>query len=59
MVAIDEVEEFLIRHAASRNANLANRRRLPNQNWSIQGVVPGARGKPAAEASLFKKLMGI
>jgi hypothetical protein len=59
MVAIDEVEEFLIGHAASRNANLANKRKLPSQNWSIQGVVPGTRGKPPAEASFFKRLMGI
>jgi hypothetical protein len=59
MVAIDEVEEFLIGHAASRNADLANKQRLPSQKWSIHGVVPGARGAPTSEASSFKRLMGI
>ena len=59
MSAIDEVEEYLIGHAASRNPDLANKRKLPNQKWSIQGVVPGTRGKPSSEAASFKKLMGI
>jgi hypothetical protein len=59
MVAIDEVEEFLIGYAASRNADLANKRKLPSQNWSIQGIVPGTRGKPSTEVSFFKRLMGI
>jgi hypothetical protein len=58
-VAIDEVEEFLIGHAASRNAELANKRRLPSQKWIIQGVVPRSIGAPSLEAASFKKLMGL
>jgi hypothetical protein len=56
---IDEIEEYLIGHAASRNVNLANKRKLPSQKWTIQGVVPAAQGKPAATAAAFKTLMGI
>jgi hypothetical protein len=59
MLAIDEVEEFLIGYAASRNDALANKRRLPNQTWSIQGVIASTQGAPSSEASSFKKLMGI
>jgi hypothetical protein len=59
MLAIDEVEEYLIGYAASRNADLANKRRLPNQTWSIEGIVPSTRGARTSEASSFKKLMGI
>jgi len=59
MLAIDEVEEFLIGYAASRNTNLANKRRLPNQSWSIHGVVANTVGAPTLEASAFKKLMGL
>jgi len=57
--AIDEVEEFLIGFGASRNANIANKRKLPHQKWSIQGVVATSKGAPTSEASCFKKLMGI
>jgi hypothetical protein len=59
MQAIDEVEEFLIGHAASRNADLANKRRLPNQTWSIRGVAPMTRGAPTLNGNSFKRLMGI
>ncbi len=58
-LAIDEVEEYLIGYAASRNAKLENKRRLPNQKWSIHGIVPGTQGQPTIQASAFKKLMGI
>ena len=59
MVAIDEVEVFLIGYAASRNAALANKRNLPSQNWDIQGVAPATRGARTSEATSFKRLMGI
>jgi hypothetical protein len=59
MLAIDEVEEYLISYAASRNTNLANKRKLPNQKWRIQGVVAGGKGAPTSEALSFKRLMGI
>lgn len=59
MLAIDEVEEFLIGYAATRNTNLANKRRLPDQKWSIQGVVSGVGGAPSSAAIAFRKLMGI
>ena len=59
MVVIDEVEMFLIGYAASRNAALANKRNLPSQNWTIQGVVPATRGARTFEATSFKRLMGI
>jgi hypothetical protein len=59
MLAIDEVEEFLIGYAASRNPGLANKHKLPHQKWSIQGVVPGTKGAPTLEAASFKRLMGI
>ena len=58
-VEIDEIEEYLIGFAASRNMNLANKRKLPNQKWSIQGVVPGSVGAPGAAVTAFKTLMGI
>jgi hypothetical protein len=56
---IDEIEEYLIGYAASRNIDLANKRKLPSQKWGIQGIVPAARGKPTATAAAFKTLMGL
>jgi hypothetical protein len=57
--AIDKVEEYLIAHAAARNPDLSNQRRLPNQSWSIRGVAASGQGKPSAEAKAFRKLLGI
>ena len=59
MLAIDEVEEYLIGNAASRNAELANKRRLPNQKWSIANVTQATKGAPPATVVDFKKLMGM
>jgi len=59
MATIDEVEEYLIGYAASRNPKIANKRKLPHQKWTIQGVVPASRGAPSSDAASFKKLMGI
>lgn len=59
LTAIDEVEEYLIAQAAARNPELSNRRRLPDQQWSIRGVVNGGKGKRSLEATAFRTLMGI
>ena len=59
MLAIDEVEEYLIGNAASRNAELANKRRLPNQKWSIANVTQATKGAPPTTVVDFKKLMGM
>jgi hypothetical protein len=57
--AIDEVEEFLIAHAAARNPDLSNQRRLPNQSWSIRGVASSRQGPRSTEAKAFRTLLGI
>ena len=59
LTAIDEVEKFLIAIGFARNPELSNRKGLPNQTWSIQGVVAAGKGKPSAEAKAFRTLMGI
>jgi len=59
LTAIDQVEEYLIAQAAARNPELSNRRRLPDQKWSIRGVVNGGKGKRSAQATSFRTLMGI
>ncbi len=59
LLAIDEVEEYLIGNAASRNPYLANKRRLPNQKWSIASVTKPTKGAPPHPVTSFKKLMGI
>jgi hypothetical protein len=56
--AISEVEETLIAFAAAKNPNLTNKRSLPNQSWSIDGII-ASRGAPTVEARAFKKFMGI
>jgi hypothetical protein len=59
LLAIDELEEYLIAQAAARNPALSNRRRLPNQSWSIRGVAPKGQGKPSSHSKKFRTLMGI
>jgi hypothetical protein len=59
LTAIDEVEEYLIAHAATRNKALSNQRRLPTQSWAIRGVASSGQGKPSTEARAFRTLLGI
>lgn len=57
--AIGDVEEHLIAFAAARNPGITNKRRLPNQTWSIRGVIASEPGAPTEEAKVFKRLMAI
>jgi hypothetical protein len=59
LILIDEVEEFLIAQAAARNKELLNRKGLPNQKWTISGVVYSGKGKRSTEVNTFRRIMGI
>jgi hypothetical protein len=56
---IDEVETFLIQAAKFKNPELSNKQKAAMPKWGIRGVVRGGSGKAPANATKFKKMMGL
>jgi len=59
LAQVAEVEEFLIGHAARKNKDLINSRRLPTTSWRITGVVNSGMGKTTSASRKLKKALGI
>ncbi len=57
---IDDMETFLIQTALHKNPKLANVQKAKNlPAWTIRGVVRNPRGKPPANAVVFRKMMRL
>lgn len=54
---ITEVEDFLIQVGRTANPELRNIKGNVAPNWGIKGVIRGGKGKAAAGAKQFKKLL--
>jgi hypothetical protein len=57
--AISSVEEYLIAQAAARNSMLSNKRRLPDETWSIRGIIKAGSGNKSQAAQTLSKILGI
>ena len=57
---LDDIETYLIQNAFKKNKELRNLKKTKNiPTWSIKGVVNPGKGKVPANATQFKKMLGI
>lgn len=57
---IGDMEKFLIQTALEKNPDLSNVQNTRNTpKWGIRGVVRGGKGKPRANAKMFRNMMGL
>jgi hypothetical protein len=56
---VADLESFLIQLGVARNPDLSNVRGRSEKQWSIRGVVRGARGKPSASAIALKTMLHV
>jgi len=56
---IDELEDWLIQVAWSRNSSLLNVQGIKTQRWGVRSVVRSPTGGMSADAAIFKKMMWL